>query len=709
MRIAVAVITMTMMAVIHNSRAEEGKLNHLVGEKSPYLIQHVTNPVDWYPWGEAAFAKARKENKPILLSIGYSTCHWCHVMERESFTNQEVADFLNKHFVSIKVDREERPDVDKVYMTAYQAMYQGGGGWPLNMFLTPELKPFAGGTYFPPESRQGRPSFLHVLKTLTKAWSEQGAEVVKSANQIHSAMSETLVNKKMDSGVVQIKDVENAAAALLSGADTTHGGWGAGPKFPQVSHLRFLLRQWHRAKDAKALEVVLLTCDKMMQGGIHDHLAGGFHRYAVDGAWLVPHFEKMLYNQAQLLDLYLDVWLISGDVRYRDVAHGIAEFVLREMQHREGGQRGGFYCALDAQSEGKEGKFVCWTQAELKSLLTANEFKLISRFYGVTEKGNFIDHSDPNPLPNQNILHLSDLKWEPTDKEQVTLGLALIKMKEVRAKRIPAATDDKVLADWNGMMIASLARAGKVLNQPKYLISSVQAHAFIKEKLWDGKLLYHRWRDGERDQSQQASSYLQMIAGSLGLYQATLDPVYLDFAIQLAEGARTLFYDEKHGGFFIGTQRPDLVLRLKDDFDGAVATASSVAAMQYHVLAEITGRKDFREIVDKTLAAHAQVVQGSPYAMSGMLSVADSTLGKHARLVIAGEKGIKGAEAMVSARYHQYAPRLIIMGNRGKVDDFTRGLKSIDGKAAAYYCEGETCQPPVTDVMKLEGLLKIQR
>ena len=704
------------MMVTDNARAEEAKeevkLNHLVGEKSPYLIQHVTNPVDWYPWGDAAFAKARKENKPILLSIGYSTCHWCHVMERESFTNQEVADYLNKHFVSIKVDREERPDVDKVYMTAYQAMYQGGGGWPLNMFLTPELKPFAGGTYFPPESRQGRPSFLHVLQTLTKAWSEQGGEVVKSANQIHTAMSKELELKKEATGKVGMRDVENAAGSLVAGADTTHGGWGAGPKFPQVSHLRFLLRQWHRAKDTKALEMVLLTCDKMMHGGIHDHLAGGFHRYAVDGEWLVPHFEKMLYDQAQLLDLYLDVWLISGDIRYRDVAMGIANFVLREMQHREGGEGdengklGGFYCALDAQSEGKEGKFVCWTQAELKSLLTEDEFKLISRLYGITEEGNFVDHSDPDPLPKQNILHIVDPKWEPTEKEQVTLGLALIKMKEVRANRIPAATDDKVLADWNGMMIASMARAGKVLGKPMYSTSAIQAHAFIKEKLWDGKVLYHRWRDGERDQSQQASSYLQMMAGSLGLYQTTLDPAYLDFSIQLAEGARSLFYDEKHGGFFLGTKRPDLVLRLKDDFDGAVATASSVAAMQYHILAEITGRKDFREVVDKTLAANAQIVKGAPYAMSGMLSVANSTLGKHARLVIAGEEG---ADAMVSARYHQYAPRLILMGNRGKVDKFTHGLKPIDGNAAAYYCEGETCQPPVTDVMALEGMLKLQR
>ena len=681
------------------------KLNHLAGEKSPYLIQHASNPVDWYPWGELAFAKAKKENKPILLSIGYSTCHWCHVMERESFKNKEVADYLNKHFISIKVDREERPDVDKVYMTAFQAMYQGGGGWPLNMFLTPDLKPFAGGTYFPPQDRQGRPSFLHVLQTLSKAWSQQGGDVVTSANELHAKMSEALEHKKMDPGSVAVADVDRAAVILADGVDADHGGWGVGPKFPQVSHLRFLLRQWHRTKDTKVLDVVLLTCDRMLQGGIHDHLAGGFHRYAVDGKWLVPHFEKMLYDQAQLLDLYLDVWLVSGDVRYRDVAVGIGDFVLREMQHREGDRRGGFYCAQDAQSEGKEGKFACWTQAELKTLLTAEEFKLATRWFGITEEGNFLDHSDPDPLPKQNVLHLAEPKWNPTEKEQITLGMAFVKMKEARAKRVPAATDDKVLADWNGMMIASLARASRVLNNPKYLAAATEAHAFIKAKLWDGKVLYHRWRDGERDQSQQASSYLQMMAGSLGLYQTTLEPKYLEFAIQLAEGARTLFYDEQHGGFFIGTKRPDLVLRLKDDFDGAVPTASSVAAMQYHILAEITGRKDFRKIVEKTLAANAQIVKNSSYAMSGMLSVADSTLGKHARLVIAGEKG---ADALIAARYHQYSPRLVVMGNHGKVDAFTRGLKPIGGKAAAYYCIGETCQAPVTNASALKVQLQVK-
>ncbi|MDG1357934.1 MAG: thioredoxin domain-containing protein, partial [Akkermansiaceae bacterium] len=367
------------------------KQNHLAGEKSPYLIQHARNPVDWYPWGEAAFAKARRENKPILLSIGYSTCHWCHVMERESFENEEVAQYLNEHFISIKVDREERPDVDKIYMTAYQAMYQGGGGWPLNMFLTPELKPFSGGTYFPPHDQQGRAGFTTVLKTIHAAWREQGNEVLSSAEQIHQRMQRVFEQVKVVEGRLLVDDLNLAASKLVAEADHQFGGWGGAPKFPQVSHLRFLLRHWHRTGDLPSRDHVLLTCNKMMEAGIHDQLAGGFHRYAVDERWLVPHFEKMLYDQAQLLELYLDVWLVTKDPRYRQVATGIADYVTGEMQH----DGGGFYSAQDAQSEGKEGKCFCWTLGQMTKLLDGRELAVATEWFGVSEEGNFIDHSDP--------------------------------------------------------------------------------------------------------------------------------------------------------------------------------------------------------------------------------------------------------------------------------------------------------------------------
>ena len=672
--------------------------NHLAGEKSPYLIQHAANPVDWYPWGEVAFAKAGKENKPILLSIGYSTCHWCHVMERESFENKEIAQYLNEHFVSIKVDREERPDVDKIYMTAYQAMYQGGGGWPLNMFLTPELKPFSGGTYFPPTDQPGRAGFLTVLKTMRSAWKEQGDEVINSADRIHASMQRVYEQTEAVEGQLGEQDLNRSVAKLISEADSVYGGWGGGPKFPQVSHLRFLLRHWHRTGDLKARDHVMLTCDQMMQGGIHDHLAGGFHRYAVDGQWLVPHFEKMLYDQAQMLDLYLDVWLVTKDRRYRDVAMGIADYVTREMQHDEGG----FYSAQDAQSEGKEGKCFCWTLQQMTDLLEGDELAVAKRWFGVSAEGNFIDHSDPEPLLGLNVLHMAEPDWKLSSGEKKALQSATEKMRESRSSRIPAATDRKVLADWNGMMIASLARASHVLDEPRYLDAAVKAHAFVLSKLWHEQSLYHRWCDGERDHSQQVSSYLQMIAGSLGLYQASLESGYLDVAIQLAEGARKLFYDEKRGGFYVGVDRPDLVLRLKDDFDGATPTGSSVGAMQFLKLAEITGRDDFREVVDKTLAASAETIKKSPYAMAWMMSVADMQLGEHARLVIAGEEG---KQALIKARYQVFSPRLICMGNLGQVDQFSTTLQAIEDKSAAYYCVGQSCREPVSSAASLIELL----
>lgn len=675
--------------------------NHLADEKSPYLILHKSNPVDWYPWGEAAFAKARAENKPILLSIGYSTCHWCHVMERESFEDKEVADYLNKHFVSIKLDREERPDVDNVYMTSYQAMYQGGGGWPLNMFLTPELKAFSGGTYFPPEARRGRPSFMQVLQTMEKAWRENGADVVKSANNMHQKMSAALEGVEVKPSELTVSDLDKSMNGFIESADTVNGSWGGAPKFPQVSNLRFLLSQWGRTGNVAARDHVIFTCDQMMQGGIHDHLAGGFHRYSVDEQWLVPHFEKMLYDQAQLLDLYLDVWQVTGEQKYRNVAVGIADFVLREMQQKQGG----FYSAQDAQSEGKEGKCFCWTLAELKELLTAEELALVTRWFGVTAEGNFLDHSDPLPLPDQNVLHIAESSWKPSEKEKGVLNAGISKMKTTRSKRVPAATDDKILADWNGMMISSLARAGRVLAEDKYLTAAVRAHAFVKEKLWDSKAetLSHRWRDGGVDTSQQASSYLQMMAGSISLYEATLRPEYLSFAIQLSAGAKALFYDEENGGFFVGANRPDLVLRLKDDFDGAVPTASSVGAIQFLKLAEITGREDFRKVAEKTLAAYSKTIKQSPQAMAWMAYMANHQLGSHARLVVtAGD----GRDALLSSGYHYYKPTLIRMGNQGPVAEFTLGLKPIEGKSTAYFCEGETCQSPVSSAEELKVILK---
>src|ERR1043166_7095281 len=388
-------------AVPTNSIPAHSHTNRLAREKSPYLLQHQHNPVDWYAWGEEAFAKARKENKPIFLSIGYSTCHWCHVMERESFENEEVAAYLNENFVSIKVDREERPDVDKIYMTFVQAM-TGQGGWPLNIFLASDLKPFYGGTYWPPEPKHGRASFLQVLQQITKAWQQRRDQLANSSDQLHQRLLELTHRETNHAIILTNAALRQAGRELKQGYDADHGGFGTAPKFPSPSHPAFLLRYGVRFQDKEAVEMVLHTCEKMAAGGIYDQIGGGFCRYSTDEKWLVPHFEKMLYDNAQLLNLYLDAYLVSGKGQFADVARDIIRYVLRDMTHPDGG----FYSAEDADSEGKEGKFYCWTRDELSKLLSREEFTVAARYFGVTEKGNFVDHSDPDPLPNQNVLSI---------------------------------------------------------------------------------------------------------------------------------------------------------------------------------------------------------------------------------------------------------------------------------------------------------------
>ena len=444
------------------ARSHTTHTNRLSREKSPYLLQHQHNPVNWQAWGEEAFAQARRESKPIFLSIGYSTCHWCHVMERESFENEGLAQFLNAHFISIKVDREERPDVDKIYMTFVQAM-TGQGGWPLNVFLTPELKPFYGGTYWPPEARQGRPGFLQVLQQIDQAWQGKREQLEQSSTNLHVKLLELVSRENRNPVALAVGALGTAGTELKEGYDRTNGGWGTAPKFPSPSHPAFVLRHGVRARDQEAIDMVLQTCRKMAAGGIYDQLGGGFSRYSVDAKWLVPHFEKMLYDNAQLLGLYLDCYLVSGDESFAEVARDILRYVLRDMTHPEGG----FYSAEDADSEGKEGKFYCWTRAEMEKLLAPDEFRVAVRVFGVTEQGNFLDHSDPDPLPNQNVLSLVDTNL--TSSEGALLASAKEKLFRARGGRVRPHLDDKILASWNGLMLGNLARAGVILGQGSYL------------------------------------------------------------------------------------------------------------------------------------------------------------------------------------------------------------------------------------------------
>ena len=674
--------------------------NRLSREKSPYLLQHQHNPVDWYPWGEEAFAKARQEHKPIFLSIGYSTCHWCHVMERESFENETLAAYLNEHFVSIKVDREERPDVDKIYMTFVQST-TGSGGWPLNCFLIPDLKPFYGGTYFPPESKYGRPSFLDLLKQINDLWQSRREDVAQSADALHEKLEELAGKSAVEGTKLTAAALTNAAAQFKQTFDPVNGGFGDAPKFPQPSQPAFLLRYGTHFNDPEAVRMVLQTCDHMAAGGIYDQLGGGFARYSVDAHWIVPHFEKMLYDNAQLVNLYLDAYLVSGENRYADTVRDIIRYILRDMTH----PGGGFYSAEDADSEGKEGKFYCWTRTELSQLLTAEEFNVAVRYFGVTKKGNFMDHSDPQPLPNQNILSIAEPKLPKADEP--LLKAAKEKMFAARSRRVRPHLDDKVLASWNGLMLGAMARAYAVLGDEAYRVAAEKNLAFLQVKLWDAKTgtLYHRWRDGERDSVQLQSAYAFLLAGTIDLYEATLDPKQLDFAVALADGMIAKFYDARDGGFWqSAADAPDLILRVKEDYDGAEPSGNSVATLALFKLAAITDRADYRKVAESGLRLVSARLEKFPQVVPYMLLALDFSLEEPRRVVIAGEPAQLETIRLLHAVQSVYQPGKVVLGTLGAVEPFAKTLPVKDG-ATVYICTGTACQPPTKDVEKIRQML----
>ena len=726
--------------------------NRLALEKSPYLLQHAHNPVDWFAWGGEAFARARAEDKPIFLSVGYSTCHWCHVMERESFEDERVGKFLNEHFVSIKVDREERPDMDKIYMTFVQST-TGSGGWPMNVFLTPDLKPFYGGTYFSPDDRHGRPGFLHLLQQISRLWQERKSDITASANEIHGRLEGAMAVSAGSNSPLTADVLKNAAAVFKSNYDPVHGGFGTSPKFPQPSISSLLLRCAKRFHDDEAARMVLHTCERMAAGGIHDQLGGGFSRYSVDAGWLVPHFEKMLYDNAQLVQLYLGAFLVSeGQVTrvpdspskkdlglvelippnespYATVVRDILDYVLRDMTHPDGG----FYSAEDADSEGHEGKFYCWTQDELSKLLTVEEFNVAAKYFCITAEGNFVDHSHPQPLAGQNVLSVVNLirgsgrasaqpskssakKNESTDAgchDEKLLAAAKQKMLAARAKRTRPHLDDKILASWNGLMLGAFARAGVVLGEEKYLAAAERNLAFIQEKLWvrgpeshlqaaepakagtpnSGGTLFHRWRDGERNNVQLLEDYAFLLSGVIELYEATLKPAHLDFAIELAGAMLAKFYDAENGGFWQSAGgATNLILRVKDDHDGAEPSGNSVATLALSKLGAITGRKDFTEAAEKTLLLFARRLEKFPQALPFMLHALDFGLQEPRRVLVVGDADSTGFRGLLRAAHSVYQPNRIVLGNTGAVGEFARGLPSKN-EAAVYVCTGNSCQP----------------
>jgi hypothetical protein len=681
--------------------------NRLAGEKSPYLRQHAANPVDWYPWGEEAFARARAEDKPIFLSIGYSTCHWCHVMERESFEDAAIAAKLRDGFVSIKVDREERPDVDRVYMAFVQAT-TGGGGWPMSVFLTPELKPFFGGTYFPPAPRGGMIGFPQLLDRVDELWRTRRPDIEASGEQI---VAELRRGEAGAEPVLLERTVFHAATSFFAKAfDKEHGGFGNAPKFPRPVVLGFLHRMFARTRDSEVAVMSLATLHRMSRGGMYDHLGGGFHRYSVDRLWHVPHFEKMLYDQAQLVDSLVEGWQLTGRGEYRDVARETCEYVLRDLA----APGGGFYAAEDADSPGpdgerREGAFYVWTRAEIEEVLGADA-DLFCRAYAVAADGNADDpHGE---LTGMNVLHavlgpdgLARETGRPAAEAQATLAAARAALFRRRATRPRPHRDEKILAGWNGLMIAALARAGAAFGEPRYVAAAAAAAEFLQRTLWDGRTLRRRWADGEAGVDGFLDDHAFLLRGLVELYQADFAWRWLEWAEALADGMVAAFHDDAEGAFFTsrGTDA-SLLVRMKDDYDGAEPAGSSVAAGALFRLAELCGRAEWRRIAEKTIRFYSGRLKQAPHAMPEMLSALDFGWDPPTTVVFAGDD-IDELARTLADRYLPNTLRLRAGAELGARLPWVAAMGPQGGKAAAYVCRDHACERPTTEPAELAALL----
>jgi uncharacterized protein YyaL (SSP411 family) len=697
--------------------------NRLASEKSPYLLQHQHNPVDWYPWGEEAFAKARSEDKPIFLSVGYSTCHWCHVMERESFENEQIAQLLNRDFVSIKVDREERPDVDRIYMQFVQAT-TGGGGWPMSVWLTPELKPFYGGTYFPPDERYGRPGFPRVLEAVADAWRRDRGRVVESSRD---ALEQLRRQAEFGGGrgLVDGAAIESAFNQFRRSFDSRLGGFGGAPKFPRPSVHNFLLRYHARTGNDEALEMVLTTLGAMARGGMRDHLGGGFHRYSVDEFWFVPHFEKMLYDQAQLAISYLEAHQITGEAKYADVARGIFDYVLRDL--RDAG--GGFYSAEDADSvidpahphEKGEGAFYIWTQREIEEAAGQPAARWLSYRFGVEENGN-VRHDPQNEFAGRNILFAAHSIEETAahfDRGVEEVRAAILQgerlLLEARARRVRPHLDDKILTSWNGLIISAFAKGGAILHDERYAGAARRAADFVITRMYDptAGLLFRRFRDGEAAIPGFLDDYAFFTQALLDLYEAQFDLRDLQLAAALAQRMRDRFEDADGGFFSTAAGDRTLVMRMKDEYDGAEPSGNSIAALSLLRLAQFTGNQDFQKSAEAVLTTFASRLTGAPTAVPQMLVAHLFSLARPKQAIVAGEPGEAGTLELLRVLHSRFLPNTISM----LVSESSRSalaaavpaveeMRARDGRAAAYVCEDFACELPVTEADAFAALLR---
>jgi uncharacterized protein YyaL (SSP411 family) len=680
--------------------------NRLINESSPYLLQHAHNPVDWYPWGQEAFERAKNEDKPIFLSVGYSTCHWCHVMEHESFEDEQISRIMNENFVCVKVDREQRPDVDEIYMNAV-TLTTGSGGWPLSVFLTPEGKPFYGGTYFPPKDSYGRPGFGRVLSAIAEAWRNRRQELIDSAGKLSEFLQSTGASAHNASLSPEI--LRNAFNQFRDLFDPVNGGFGTAPKFPQTASLSMLLVYWRRTGQTEALHIVEKTLASMAEGGIYDHIGGGFHRYSTDAQWLVPHFEKMLYDQALLSKVYLQAYQITGKEQYARIAREIFDYVLRDTTD----PAGGFYSAEDADSEGHEGTFYLWEPQQIASILNQDEARLFNAYYGVTERGNF----EGNKTILSVVTSTEQLAKEFGENYGMilnTLARARGKVFEARAKRVRPHRDDKIIAAWNGLMISSLAYGGAVLQEKEYLDAASRCADFVLSTLYTDGRLRRYYRDGQVVGKAFLDDYAFMAMGLLYLYEATFETKWLVAARKLAEEMIELFADAGQGGFFLaGRDGEKLIARTKPGSDGAIPSGNSAAAFVLLRLGRLMMNEQFVSLGVKTLEAFSRQLEESPTYSSLMLESLSFHLGPVQEIVIAGDSDAADTRQMLDLIRGKFMPNTImLLHDKNKSDPalhevvpFVKNQTAVGGKTTAYVCENYACKRPVNDVRELNSLL----
>jgi len=670
-------------------------MNRLANEQSPYLLQHADNPVDWYPWGKEAFKKAKELDRPIFLSIGYSTCHWCHVMEHESFEDDSVAKLLNDSFISIKVDREELPEIDHVYMSVCQAM-TGGGGWPLTIVMTPAKEPFFAGTYFPKDERGGRSGLFQILPMIADAWNSKRQDIMTSVGKVKNYLDQ--LNSKPAGNNFSTELINRAYDQFRNGFDEEYGGFFRAPKFPSPHNLIFLMRYHHSFDNKIALDMATKTLKQMRLGGIYDHIGFGFHRYSTDRHWLVPHFEKMLYDQAMIAMAYIEAYHITGEDIFAQTAREIFTYVLRDMTASEGG----FFSAEDADSEGEEGKFYIWTEQEIKEVLGEDYGKEFNDIFSITTPGNYRDESSGKET-RLNIPHLKNYNTNGSNEFES----AREKLFNIREKRIHPLKDDKILTDWNGLMIAALAKAAIVLDEPVYLDAAEKAAEFVLHSISKGERLLKRYRNGVAALDAHLDDYAFMAWGLLELYEATFATKYLSQALDLMNIMVEDFWDDKNGGFFLGSDQSEkLIVRSKTAYDGAIPSGNSVAVMNMVKLTRITGNTNWAELAEKTIRAFSEDVNRAPTGYTLMLTGFMFDTQNSKEIVIVGDSRNRNTTKFLHTIRASYAPHKVLLFKDTSVSDnrleqlanWTSTQNSINGKPTAYVCKNFACNQPTSDL-----------